>query len=417
MEVTRQVERGLENDSPEKPKIAFLYATFPQPTETFVRRELRSMLDTGASLHPFSIWGGGGDFHGRKVNRFRLRELWSLLWLLPIWLCRKPGAFVDVLVALWSRGIPSIQNCQETFLGFGFGIVRAECFRRQGFTRCHAVWSTMPATAALVIRKLVGIEFSVGAHAYDVFRDGGDCLLDLKLSEAVLVRTSSEATRVRLLELGSADHKTFLIRRGLRNFPAKREGALSDVLSILSVGRLVPKKGYFHQLAIYRALLDHGISFRATIVGGGPMQGELEREKERLGLGDVVFFRGAMPRPEVAILQNEADLFFFTGISDPKGDRDGLPNVVPEAMAAGAIVLTSPTGGVTEAVSDGRTGFVLSARESLRWVDRVIYLQDNPNTVLAVQRAARAWTEDEFDVRRTATRLLAAFGAQPEEST
>ena len=79
--------------------------------------------------------------------------------------------------------------------------------------------------------------------------------------------------------------------------------------------------------------------------------------------------------------------------------------------------MTSPTGGVTEAISDGRTGFVLSARESLRWVDRVIYLQDNPKTVVAVQRAARAWTEDEFDVRRTATRLLAAFGAQSEEST
>ena len=64
-------------------------------------------------------------------------------------------------------------------------------------------------------------------------------------------------------------------------------------------------------------------------------------------------------------------------------------------MAAGAIVLASPPGGVTEAISDGCTGYLLSAEESEQWVDRVTYLQNNPKTVLAVQKAARKWTEDE----------------------
>ena len=396
-------------------KIAVLYATFPQPTETFVRRELRAMLDEGQEIVPFSIWRGGGDFHGVKVRRFRLRELWSLTWRLPAWLFRRPRAFVEVLIELWSRGVPSWQNWQETFLGFGFGLVRAEEFRREGFTFCHAVWSTLPATAALVIRKLVGIDFSIGAHAYDVFRDGGDCLLALKIREAAFVRTSSEATKRRLLLLGSPLEKIVLIRRGLEEFPAIRKRDTDGALSILSVGRLVPKKGYYLQLAIYRALADAGIPFKALIAGDGPLRIELAGERDRLDLGEMVTFLGALPRREVALLQEKADFFLFTGISDDAGDRDGLPNVVPEAMAAGAIVLTSPAGGVTEAVADGKSGFVLNPHEPSSWVVRVKKLLKNPKEVNEIRQAARLWTEKEFDVRKTAHRLLEAFGTQSGE--
>ncbi|MFP6900122.1 MAG: glycosyltransferase [Opitutales bacterium] len=409
---TRRASDGSGSEPFEQPKVAILYATFPQPTETFVRRELRAMLDMGAPIVPFSIWQGGGEFHGVEVRPFRLRELFSLVWWLPLWLARRPHSFVEVLSELWGRGISSWQNWQETFLGFGFGLVRAEAFRREGFTRCHAVWSTMPATSALVIRKLVGIQFSVGSHAYDVFRDGGDCLLRMKLSDATFVRTSSEATRKRLLELGAPPAKTILIRRGLSVFPPLRESSLGGTLNILSVGRLVPKKGYSMQLNIYRALVDAGVAFRAIIVGGGPLWRELERERERLGLREKVTFLGALPRPEVALLQEKADLFFFTGISDDSGDRDGLPNVLPEAMAAGAIVLTSPTGGATEAVVDGKSGFVLCPQEADAWVDRVEKLLEERKTVDRVRREAREWTKNEFDVSVTARRLLAALGVQ-----
>ena len=400
-----------------EPKIAILYATFPQPTETFVRRELHAMLEAGARIVPFSIWRGGGDFRGVEIRRFRLWELWSLIWKLPFWLARRPRAFVEVLAELWERGIPSRQNWLETFLGFGFGLVRTESFRREGFTLCQAVWGTMPATAALVICKLEGIKFSLGAHAYDVFRDGGDCLLGLKLREAAFVRTSSEATRKHLLRLGSLPEKTFLIRRGLSQFPVLRERDMGETLAILSVGRLVPKKGYLMQLAIYRALADAGVPFRATIVGGGPLRSELERERDRLGLLQVVTFRGAMPSKEVVQLQECADFFFFTGVSDESGDRDGLANVLPEAMATGAIVLTSPSGGATEAVVDGETGYVLPAGEPEAWVDRVVKLRTEPKTVNRIRRAARQWTEREFDVRRTARLLLASFGIQVGEPT
>ncbi|MDE0577738.1 MAG: hypothetical protein OSB39_12380, partial [Opitutales bacterium] len=87
----------------DSPKVAFLYATFPRPTETFVRRELTALWVIGAEITPISIWRGDDVFEGRKIDRFRLPELWSLLFWLPYWVLLRPRAFREVLGDLWNR--------------------------------------------------------------------------------------------------------------------------------------------------------------------------------------------------------------------------------------------------------------------------------------------------------------------------
>jgi colanic acid/amylovoran biosynthesis glycosyltransferase len=389
-----------------EPKIAILYATFPQPTETFVRRELKSMLDAGTRLVPFSIWRGGGEFHGVDVQCFQLRELWSLIWKLPLWMVRRPQAFVEILNELWSRKVPSWQNWQETFLGLGFGLVRASRMKREGFCLCHAVWATMPASAALALKKLVDIEYSMGGHAYDVFRSRGDWLLASKLRHAAFVRTSSASAQARLRDLGVGQEKLKLIYRGLSKWhESVAQGSLGSPLSILSVGRLVEKKGYFEQLAIYRALLEAGITFQAKIVGGGPMRDRLEAERDRLGLGDQVLFLGSLPEAEAFALYPQSDLFFFTGKVALNGDRDGLPNVIPEAMSAGVVVITSPTGGAAEALDEGETGFVRDPRKPAEWVELIESLLRLPDEVIRLRASTAKAARRLFDVTRTASEL------------
>ena len=404
-------ETGANGSSAaQTPEVAFLYATFPRPTETFVRRELRALWGLGAKVAPFSIWKGAPAFEGRPVERFRLRELWSLAWWLPYWACRRPVAFREILYDLWSRPCPSLQNWNETFLALGFALVRAESFRRRGFRLCHAVWATMPATAALALKKLVGIEFSFGAHAYDVFRSRGDWLLSRKLREAAFVRTSSASTERRLLDLGLPSQRLKLIRRGLSKWPepSLRE-TLADPVEILSVGRLVPKKGYFEQLRILHALLAAGLPFRARIVGGGPLREELERESSRLGLSRHLAFLGHLTEAETLALYPEADLFLFTGKTAPDGDRDGVPNVIPEAMAAGNVVLTSSSGGAAEVVEHGKTGYVLDPARPADWVETIRALLRAPETLRALRYEARAGARRRFDVKRAARELLAAL--------
>ena len=390
-----------------QPRVAFLYATFPRPTETFVRRELSALWLHGAEITPISIWQGDDIFDGRKVERFRLRELWSLFFWLPYWTFCRPREFREILGELWSRPCLSLQNWNETFLALGFALVRACRMKREGYSICHAVWATMPSTAALALKKLVGIQYSMGAHAYDVFRRRGDWLLSLKLQEAAFVRSSSASTEKRLGELGLPAEKLKLVHRGLAKWPATTERkGFGKSIEILSVGRLVPKKGYFDQLMVLRSLHRSGIVFRARIVGGGPLLDELERERDRLGLADYVTFLGPLSEDEAHRLYAESDLFLFTGKVASDGDRDGIPNVLPEAMAAGVVVITSPCGGAAEAVEDGKTGFVRDPSRPDEWVALVQDLLVVPEKVIGLRKSAAAAARRRFDVERTGRELL-----------
>ena len=389
-----------------KPRIAFLYATFPRQTETFVRRELRALWDLGLNIEPFSIWRGEDCFGGREVRLFCMWELLTLVFWLPYWMTFRPRGFCEILSELWKRPCPSLQNWNETFLALGYAVVRAKEFEREGYSLSHAVWATMPATAAIALKKLVGIDFSMGAHAYDVFRRQGDWLLECKLGEAAFVRTTSESSQQRLLELGLSPSRLRLVRRGLANWPESR--ALSGFckpLEILTVGRLVPKKGYPDLLVILNRLKEARVSFRARIVGAGPLEETLKLERDRFDLSDQVHFLGGLSESETFALYAESDLFLFSGRVASDGDRDGIPNVIPEAMAAGLVVITSSSGGAAEAVEDGETGFVLSPSQPDDWVSLILQLLASPERVAGLRKAAITRAQDNFDVRRTAREL------------
>ncbi len=110
------------------------------------------------------------------------------------------------------------------------------------------------------------------------------------------------------------------------------------------------------------------MDFRARIVGDGPLRAKLEKLAGHLGVADRVTFAGQVPSHEVWGHLDWADVLLHTGVVAPSGDRDGLPNVIAEAMAAGVPVVTSPTAGTTEAVKDGVTGVVLPVDRPEAWV-------------------------------------------------
>lgn len=269
----------------------------------------------------------------------------------------------------------------------------------------------MPATAAYVISRLAGAEFSMGAHAYDVFRLGGDWLLSIKLEKAKFVRTSSRSTARRLTALGLSHDKCRLVRRSLEQRPMRKkfEPTNPGRVSMLSVGRLVEKKGYFHQLGIARELHLKGIPFELNVIGSGVLLPELILESKRIGVNGKVRFLGSLPLREVWEHYMRNDLFVFTGVIDSRGDRDGIPNVVLEALAAGMLVLSSNQAGASEPVVDGVNGFSLSPFNPNLWVDKVIEFWKDPSRFDEIRRKGRIAVEKEFDCVANGKALMELF--------
>ena len=399
-------------------KVAFLYATFPRPTETFVRRELSGLAEIGFHPVAHSIWKGKDQWNGNKINRFRLSSLWTLFFWIPYWAFSKPRAFVEVLGILWSRSCPNLQNWNETFLGLGFALVRANSFRMEGFSLIHGIWATMPATAALAISKLTGIPFSMGAHAYDVFRHGGDWLLPLKLEEASFVRTSSVSSAKRLKAMKVPPERIKLIRRGLSHWPVRKsfECVHPNRIELLSVGRLVEKKGYFHQLKLAAGLKEKGVSFRLKIIGGGPLSGRLEKERDRMGLKGKVIFCGSRNEEQTRAAFLQSDAFLFTGVIAENGDRDGIPNVIPEALASGCLVLASDKAGASEAFVDGISGFSINPQKHREWISLLREFSKKPQDFVRIRKAGVKRAKEAFDVRITVRSLRSEIETVIQES-
>lgn len=384
-------------------KIAYLFTTFPVLSETFLQREITALSKTDIDFSIYSIWLGQDNFQGKPVQLFSFGKLIQVLWMLPYWTIRRPRAIAEVFSALWMRRMPSFTNLGEVLLGIGFALVYANHFKREKPQMFHAVWATMPATAAYVLEKLIDIPFSMGAHAYDIYRHRGDWLLEAKIRRAKFIHTTTEAARKELVRRGGSYERIALVRRGLAEIPPFQEAhAWQTPIQIISVGRLIEKKGYFDQLGLYKFFQQSGLSFHAKIVGGGSLYNDLEMRIRELGLGKHVELTGKCSQEAVQEMYETADLFFFTGKVSDSGDRDGLPNVIPEAMAKGLVVFTTDVSGTTEAIAHRETGFCFDRHRPQDWLSTIHEIYQDPSVLTTVRQNARQWVEQNFDAYRNA---------------
>ncbi len=391
-------------------KIVWLFTTFPVATETFLQREIRACKKLGLSMELYSLWGGDEIFEGLPIHKFPKWRLCVLLWRLPWLLLTRPKVLAETLRPYFQRPPASIINISENLIGLSFAIIYANHFQANRPSMFHAVWATMPAAASRLLQALTGIPFSMGAHAYDVFENGGDWILEEKLRDAQWIHTSTEATRKALLWHGAEPAKIQVIRRGLLPLPPfKPLRKPRTKVRLVSIGRLIEKKGWAGQLDIYAALASHGVNFEANLIGQGPLRSKLVRHRNRLKLSRQVRFLGSLSEEQTLQELSRADVFLFTGIVAPNGDRDGLPNVIPEAMASGLCVLTSSVGGTLEVIENGKTGLVLPTNEPEKWVQAIQKTQCDDEFCENLRKEARKWVEQNFDSSVNSQKLMQAF--------
>ena len=415
----RDAGRAACSDGFAEPPItaAYLFTTFPKTSEAFLQRDVAAMQARGVKLRLYSLWGGGGEFNGLPVQS--LPRWWffvALLWWIPVESARYPAMLWELIVNTCRRRAPSALNFWENMLGAGFTACFVHEFRRDPPDLVYAAWTGAPATAAWLMWRLTGIPYATGAHAYDLYEHGGDWWLMEKVALARFVHTSTEMGRRTLLEHGADPARVAVIRRGLEVFPElKPLRPDRRPLRLICVARLVQKKGLRAQLQIYAAVRHAGLDFAARIVGSGELREELERETAALGLAPLVTFTGEVAPAAVWEHLRWADVLLHTGVVTPTGDRDGLPNVIPEAMAAGTIVLTSFAAATTEAIESEATGLVADVTRPAEWAAALRRLADDDALAERLRVAARIWVEENYDARRNAERLHAWFAQAAAE--
>ncbi len=410
-------------------KVVYFVMRYPAVTQTFIEREMFALAGQGVQVEVRPIW----DF--RPASRadvelppgltvVRSGPPWRVLVAMAIGtareLVRRPGLLVRGLRLL----LQNLPRHREGWFMTGWGTLTALALAA-GFRRAprgerpdvfHGTWATAPATTAAVLGELCGRPFSFGAHAYDIHRHGGDPFLAAKGRAASFVHTTTQ-TNVDYLSVRLPDRRARIVlsRRGLGDEAFQRAGEIAaarpgrapgDMLRLLSVGRLVGKKGQLHQLDACAELARRGQPFHLRIIGEGPLRPSLEAQLDAAGLRGQVTLDGELPPAAVWDAYAWADVFWHTGVVDAQGDRDGLPNVIPEAMACGLPVISSTAGGAGEAVADGVSGLIVAdPADASVLADAAERLAADPAWRARLGVAGRAWVEANF-LSAVNTRLL-----------
>jgi glycosyltransferase involved in cell wall biosynthesis len=278
----------------------------------------------------------------------------------------------------------------------------------------HAHFAHDPALIAYLVHRIAGIPFSFTAHARDLFQVPETSLKD-RIRQARAVITCCGSNLEYLNKIAPSQKSKFsLIYHGvnLKDFrPVSNPGANSPPRGplILSVGRLVEKKGFQDLLEALFIVKKSGEEFQCAIYGDGPLAKQLEEWIEGHGMTGEVSLKGDRTQQELISVYQDAALFILTPILTEDGDRDGIPNVLVEAMAVGLPVITTAVSGIPELVEHNRNGLLYQSHDVQSIASGIIELLRNAEKRRKLGEAGSKKVREQFDVTQAAKRLKSLF--------
>jgi glycosyltransferase involved in cell wall biosynthesis len=401
-------------------KIAYFLATYPVRTERFIYAEIEALRRRGVQVSVFALRAGTrtGDLQEMPPAFLRPRLLSgrALLGCLRTVLrhplgCAAAAGRMLAAAADRPRDLATSLRNVPTLLAF------ADRVRHEGIAHLHGHFAAIPAVLAAGVARITGLPFSFSAHARDIFVGGAVPRRLLACARFATVCTAHGRDRLLARAGADASPRLHLLYHGLpRDFacdPGHAPRPLPDpegrAIELLSVGRLVPKKGFPDLLRACAVLASRAVSCRLTIVGDGAERDRLLRLAARSGLRDTVQI---LPGGDLAALRRRyagADLLVQASRVARSGDVDGIPNVLLEAMAVGLPVIATTAGGIPELIRSGENGVLVPPGSPEALADAIETLARDLPRREALARRAREILHDRFDADTSARRLLELF--------
>lgn len=372
-------------------RIAFIAGEFPKASETFVLRELRALRERGLDFVVVATRRLPDIPEAEGIEAEVLLRppyfSWKSLAAELRFAFSHPLRYVDILTALYRGHWRSLTELTQVMLNVPRALAVGYELRRRGITRVHALWANLPATLGYIIARGLGMDFSFSAHAWDVFVGGRMLREKTRLARHVVVCSRAAADHLEGIVGTRLARKISLVHHGIEadKLPPRLEIPGNTVLA---AGRLVPKKGFDVLIRACALLRERGRDVRCVIVGDGPLRGRLEDLAARTGATNVEL-RPWMHHDALMHLVAEAAVVVVPSVVARSGDRDGIPNIILEAMAIGTPVVATDSGGIAEVVRDGQTAFLVAPGQPAPLADRIGQILDKKRQTDAITGSAR----------------------------
>lgn len=391
------------------PGLAYLFERFPSFTQTFCYREIVELRRQSLSPAIFSVrrpvnepaqdWDAtivaqveyfpGDEELVREVDRAVRKGN------LPESATRE--------IAAWGRKTDFLRLYQAAWLGPRLQAV--------GVRHLHAHFAGLAARTAYWIERFFGIGFSFTAHANDIFAPKP---FEISLGELIraaraIVTVSDFGVRFLQEKYPGDATKMHRVYNGIDLGRFQRADFGAAVPAIVSIGRLIEKKGFHDLIEACRLLRESGPEFRCEIIGEGPLEDALRQQIITAGLTNVVALTGPLPLREVIERLASSALFVLPCVAEAGGGMDNLPTVVMEAMATGLPVISTAVGGLPEMVHDGRTGLLVPEHAPAALAEAIGRLLADQSCARSLGEAGRQRAVELFAIDKSAQNLSALF--------
>jgi len=400
--------------------VAYLISTFPVLEETFILGEILELERQGMAIEIFSLRLPPPTAHQREAGLLVSRTHYSpYLWDRRIWfsllefLSERPRVLAAAAWELLRDNRDDLRCLVRSAVMIPKALFFARTMRRKGIKHVHAHWATYPAAVAAFIARLLGLTYSVTAHAYDIYTEQRPRALARRLGRAAFVATCSKANREYLQEIlvgrAAAVHEVY---HGVdtSRFRARGEPAASGRVEILAgCGTLDPRKGLRFLIDACAIVKDRGLPFSCRIVGSGPELPSLRKQAQERGLAGIVNFLPPVPQEELVRHYQQCDIFVQPSIVCANGDKDVIPNCLLEAMACGLGVIATRVSSIPEVIEDGREGLLVPERDPRAIAAALTALMQDEPLRKRLGENARRRVAEELDRKSTTRRLRALF--------
>ena len=413
------IMRGMPQDSNRMTdrSVAYVLKRFPRLSETFILNEILALERLGLKIHIISLHQSD-----TKITHSEIQSLRAQVYYLPESFWREiprmliaQGHFLRHYRGRWIHAFSvmvrrfSLKAAQR-WLQSGTVAQRLE---GSDASHIHAHYSTAPTTVAMITGILLNLHFSFTCHAKDVYADGRlhSPGFFRNLTRADFVVCVSAKTKQDIVETWAEipAAKVHVIYNGLNleRFPRRRTEPSERL--ILSVGRLVEKKGFPYLIEACKLLKEHSVPFKCEIVGYGDLRNELAELVSTLHLEHHIELIGPLAQQELVEYYRKAKIFCLPTMIADNDDRDVLPNVVKEAMAIGVPVLTTNTPAMNELVEHERTGLLVPPRNPSALTEALERLLADDKLGGRLADAGRLMVEARFDRSKNVYQLKNLF--------
>ena len=431
---------GPRNLGPTDPEIGYILKGYPRLSEVFITNEIYLLEKLGLRLRIFSVKKEEEKKSHDVVSQIQapvtylpavisLTENNFLAWLwntLPKFfqahaqlVKSRPAAYGKTLWeafkmcfkyragAIWQPKKVFIKE----FLQAGF--IALEVINAKRIRHLHAHFCHGATNIAMFASQLAGVPFSFTAHAKDIYQpklNPGD-LLPVKINRAKFVTTCTGANKNYLETISRHGTPIHTIYHGLNTAlfaPAKTP--VQNKPLILSVGRFVEKKGFGDLVLACSMLRNKGYDFHCRLVGEkGDHWDRLQQMIATLQLEACVSMQCEMTHQELCALYQQSTIFALPCRVADDGDRDGIPNVLAEAMATGLPVVSTTISGIPELVTDGINGLLVSQKDATGLAKALEKLLSNAALRQKLGAKARVRIYEIFDSTKNTAEIKALF--------